>query len=1099
MADSQNNQQYNYLLPSLKSDSDIRSSDKPGQWESQESKAFADVANSLDYQAPGAVKSISSVPTMWARPLLMEMALYNQAHPIRKQVVEQWQGMLAAIALAEVRGFPLKAQLLELEDLAYEEFVGSLCQLFPDPATALYELKGGRSNNPWRDIYIWFWNGNPVGITSPSTLVVPSEEGDWGDLTWWREQDGIKQLRSPKDYLSPTEQALLWHWLANLRQELAKHNGKRAAINIMQGLIGDFQATLTQSPEQTLNLTDEPQFFSVPINRGVLAALNFPVKAKEAASGVRLIASQNKQKRPLLILDRDIANQWNIALQNIWVHGGKNLASLKVQDLPTLKPKWQNVDIIESRELFLDEFFFIDLEEALPGGLLAESTEPIAFNGQRITPLIPINPILLDYFTPEDLKKKIKFQPFNSGNDSMVKVILDLPLSGTREDGTPQNFRIDKDYPLKEENSLTQLPVLEVWPNFRAEGWQEYYGFYYDGEHGDDTFQVELYEAKESKPFKDKRGSFQLARIEEFPSGVLCYGGRQKKLIGLILLPTPEKIELQNSWKVGIDFGTSFTNIYINKDDYAEPLPIENLLLKITDVVQEIRLRVLIEYFIPEDFIPKKKPLPLSTVLTTRCSKKEEINETRPIFDGRIYIPDSSTFKPQNDWINTNLKWEPTKYKFNQLFLRHLALHITALATKNGIAEIQWSLSYPSAFSKRDGTNYRKNWEKLTKELENKTGIRQISPNDPKNEEYLRSHFRTESLATAQYFKDQEGHKLVKTTCIDIGGGTSDISIWEENKLLHQCSVQLAGRDLFSQFLSLNQKFFTNRFGVNISDWEKLKGVAFNAKLDVWLRLEGEKWLKDKKYLVEEAEDFQGFTRLTAIGIAGLYYYVGILLKVLYRENTYTRQEITEVYLGGNGSRLLNWLAEAGEFESDSEVNELLSRMLSKGSEFEDTEVTTKLSENPKHEVACGLVLSETPIEGKSRKDKDPLIAGESCQIDDEYIDAQSRLDLERLALEEKDIKEFKILEPTNIAKFLYEFNRALKELKIDIITRLPDYELSPELDKNSKLWGEVKDEITNFLLQQKGKNSETIRLEPPFIIGLKALLNVLSKKWAEK
>ena len=752
-----------------------------------------------------------------------------------------------------------------------------------------------------------------------------------------------------------------------------------------------------------------------------------------------------------------------------------------------------------AKDLLLSDLYFIDLEEALPGSLLPESTEPIFFNGQRITPLIPINPILLDYFTPEDLNSKIKFQPFKSGNNSMIKVILDLPLSGTRDDGTPQNFRITKDYPLKEENSLEELPVIDVWPNFRAEGWQEYYAFYYDGEHGEDTFEIEFNQAKEVKKFTDKRGSFQIARIEEFPSGIKCYSVKQKKLIGLILLPTPEKIELRSSWKVGVDFNSKFTNIYINKNDYAEPLLIENLLLNVTYTDPTTLNLVLIEYFIPEEFIPASKPLPLSTVLTTRGSKRGEINKIRPIFDGRIYIPDNFRFKPQEDWIKTNLKWEPNKHNFNQLFIKHLALHISALAAKNGIAEIKWSLSYPSAFSTRDGTTYRKDWEKLTKELEDKTAIRQISPDEPKDDEYLRKHFRTESLATAQYFKDQEKHNLVKTTCIDIGGGTSDISIWEENKLVHQCSVQLAGRDLFSQFLSLNQQFFTNRFGVNAQDWERLKGVAFNAKLDVWLRLSGEKWLRDTKYKVEDEEDFQGFTRLTAIGFAGLYYYVGILLKTLHEEEKYSREEITEVYLGGNGSRLLNWLAEVGEFDRNSEVNELLSRMLSKGSGFDDIEITTKLSNNPKDEVACGLVLNETPIEGKGKKQKDPLIAGESCLINDEYIDAQSRLDLKPLGLDKKNIQEFKIPEPVNLANFLYEFHRALSDLDIEGITDLPNYQVSPDLDKNSKLWGQVKDETTDLLLKIKGKDSDTIRLEPPFIISLKALLNVLSKQWAEK
>ena len=101
--------------------------------------------------------------------------------------------------------------------------------------------------------------------------------------------------------------------------------------------------------------------------------------------------------------------------------------------------------------------------------------------------------------------------------------------------------------------------------------------------------------------------------------------------------------------------------------------------------------------------------------------------------------------------------------------------------------------------------------------------------------------------------------------------------------------------------------------------------------------------------------------------------------------------------------------------------------------------------------------------------------------------------------MEQKDIKEFKIPQPVNLAQFFYEFHRALKDLQIEVITRLPNYQLSPELDKNSKLWGEVKDETTNLLLNLKGKNSETIRLEPPFIISLKALLNVLSKQWTEK
>ncbi|NEP83596.1 MAG: hypothetical protein F6K39_38985, partial [Okeania sp. SIO3B3] len=113
MTGTQVNKGYVLVLPKLKRDSDVRASDTPGKWDAQQKKAFQDVASSLDYKAPGAVKSVSSVPTMWARPLSMEMALHNPYYPIRAEMVQQWQGMLAALALAEVRRFPITAQFLD--------------------------------------------------------------------------------------------------------------------------------------------------------------------------------------------------------------------------------------------------------------------------------------------------------------------------------------------------------------------------------------------------------------------------------------------------------------------------------------------------------------------------------------------------------------------------------------------------------------------------------------------------------------------------------------------------------------------------------------------------------------------------------------------------------------------------------------------------------------------------------------------------------------------------------------------------------------------------------------------------------------------------
>ena len=828
----------NLVLPKLRTDTNVRPPERQGMWTNLESKsAFQNVATSLDYQASGEIKSVSSVPTMWARPLSIEMALHNKNYPIRREMVAQWQGMLTAIALAEVRRFPITAQLIDLSKLRqHSSFSRALHELLPNPVNALYSLDGG---NPWQEVYVFSWNERPVGMTSPSTIVATSEEGNWTGLPWWNEETRCLESPLSGNYLNENEKALLWRWLENLGGQLHNYKGQPRAIDEISGLINEFRNSLGSYSDQALNLTNNPQYFGVPLNRGVLNGINYPVKPEAQPSNVRLIPSRGMAKvADLLILDPNLAEAWGKSPQNIWIHQDQTLASLRLENLKSGKTIWQNVRWIESKDLFLPELTFIDIEDALPGAFLPEETQPLIFNKRRITPLLPLNPILLEYFTPEDLISRINVTPLNSSDGSFVRIELDLPLSGINNQA--QNYRVYRDYLLKEENALADgVPILEVWPNFQAEGWQEYYGFYYDAGLGEDTFSVSFPQAKEPHVFQQGRGNYQLTRLDRYPSHILCQS-QERQAFGLILLKTPPKIDLTGSWRVGVDFGTSFTNIYVNRKGTVEPLSLETLHHKVTEADIETRTPVLFEYFIPENFIPLEKPLPLSSVLTTRGKTNCPEGKERALFDGRIYIPDNSQrFKPTNDWMETDLKWD--NFVPNRLFLEHLALHISAIAVSKGIREIQWALSYPSAFSRGDCKRYIRTWQDLTANLEKRTGIRQICP-DQSDLDY----FRTESLAVAQYFADREEYDLVRSTCIDLGGGTSDISIWENNQLVHQCSVRLAGRQLISQFFEVNTDFLCKSFEENPDDWKGLKQDRFYAKLDVLLRHKGDTWLRDR-------------------------------------------------------------------------------------------------------------------------------------------------------------------------------------------------------------------------------------------------------------
>ena len=104
----------------------------------------------------------------------------------------------------------------------------------------------------------------------------------------------------------------------------------------------------------------------------------------------------------------------------------------------------------------------------------------------------------------------------------------------------------------------------------------------------------------------------------------------------------------------------------------------------------------------------------------------------------------------------------------------------------------------------------------------------------------------------------------------------------------------------------------------------------------------------------------------------------------------------------------------------------------------------------------------------------------------------------------EGNIRELKIPDLVQLRTFLDDFHVSLKELEIEEILPLQDYELGdepgaePESTYNQTLWRNTQRELTNVLLNMKGETDD-IRVEPPFIIGLTALLHVLAKEWAGK
>jgi len=232
----------------------------------------------------------------------------------------------------------------------------------------------------------------------------------------------------------------------------------------------------------------------------------------------------------------------------------------------------------EGQDLFLDDFFFLAGSNLLPGALLPEGSGEISYEDDegelsKLTPLLPIRPERLDYFSAAQLREIIKIEPTDPQPGELgVRVSIRLELTGG-------SYTAHRDYKIQESNTLGTsniLPYLEIFPNFRSEEWSAYYIFYRDarapGQQNQPIFEVDFHnhQSHQETHFSESGDrKSQVIRLDQFPSFITCYSNsisQSKRVIGgVILLPNPPRVGTQDpnkAWTVGVDFGTSFTNVY---------------------------------------------------------------------------------------------------------------------------------------------------------------------------------------------------------------------------------------------------------------------------------------------------------------------------------------------------------------------------------------------------------------------------------------------------------------------------------------------------------------------------------------------------------
>ena len=220
--------------------------------------------------------------------------------------------LVSAIALAEVQGIKLKAELIDFQRLEDDAFIGALKELFPEKKSA-YQLRD-KNRNPWEQIYVFLLQDRPVGMTSPFTLVCTAQKANWEGVPWY-EKGQLHSPLSPVDYLTKDDKMQLWLWLDNLCRQLGEKEGDSTKI---KGIIKEYQAELKEGLEQditsqNLRLHNNERYFGVFLELGRVTVLSIPIQPLKRDSSVKLVPSRRRVEEPVLFMPEkeELLEQWS--------------------------------------------------------------------------------------------------------------------------------------------------------------------------------------------------------------------------------------------------------------------------------------------------------------------------------------------------------------------------------------------------------------------------------------------------------------------------------------------------------------------------------------------------------------------------------------------------------------------------------------------------------------------------------------------------------------------------------------------------------------------------------------------------------------------
>ncbi len=1065
------------MLPPVNEDVSKILKDQAGIWKETDINFLRGLANSLDCgESIKDMGSVDSIPDMWARPLLFKMALFDLEPTkqfvtgLHEKVRGEWRAILAMLALKEIKRLDLRAEQVNLlEDNS------DLAQILKSLAPR-ESLNGNRA--AWlTDVYIIYFNGKPLALTSPTTLVTCAADYErvFAGKLFAPWSVNRQTLTDPIKFLSAAELAALKIWLSNLYgkiQRLDKIGSKAKEIsNALLKCLADFEHDVVSA--QVAEGTFEFVPSNLNLHVGIARLLDETIKGREPRfedSAVRLLTD----KKNLLLVSPDFVRDFarfegvDAARLVVWQGISANeITDAKLSDRKKIGAinlngaQWRKPE-----EFFHERMAVVEPADAFPNSPRLQGAESLS--EKDLTPILPIKRELLELFTPDEISARLSI-----GDDAENFYLhFDFPLSGA--DGTGKDYRWTRAYPKRELIYIDrEAPVVELYPDFRRAGWTDYFLYY------------ENYQSDADAPAKDiyfvapygQAGNFSAnrftAKLDAFPEILIVtynpppHAGKAPYEVGVILLNKPPLIERNADlhWKIGVDFGTSSTMVFYSENDNTpRPLNFKPHLYKVTESggarAQTYR------HFIPSQ-IPARADgsfLSIFHMLTAG-----DLKSIRPLRDGHVFLLSSENtrvFEQFAAHIDANLKWQDDDRQRRKTAAYIGQICLQAAVEAAGANDVQWNFSYPTAFSQAQKVSFQ--------EI-----CREAVGGD--------ANFYTESKAAAYHFNKLNGaagNFAQGAVCVDIGAGTTDISVisGEPPRIVYHTSIRYAARQMFKPVYDNYELFAGEKLSGKLSDEAQRQAV-----IDADLREHSENYLADLKFKTGR-EPIRNVLQAAQFATAGLFHYLGELIKVLHDYGHYREEKIPHVFVGGNGARIFRWLTGGADLDGNIYLD-VLDKVFTAASGLAGyKKFNLHLSPQPKIEVAAGMIV-ERPANDEEFFDEERINREMFGEADDLIYSA---------VLAGADFTQGGEAQAAGAFLSAHDISEGVT------VATLSEFKTFAErFNKASKLWAEGVDfdeeelirAANNFYMDKRGRDVKTLSVEPVFIAELKLYLGTRDKE----